>query len=457
MSDFLIYIGMYARLFFVSFSSTVMMFIVTRTIFPQKRSGSYFFIYWGYRFFVQEILITTIMGNYFRNELWFQLFYSVVTLVGCFLAFFVFWYVFEGELLNIVITALLVDTICGSVNMIVAMLIGIMEGEFYYVNLSGNFNWHDLLIPIGGMLIFYPVYRYCCPLLKRFGTYKIKRPHLCWGLIAGIITYAFFNNQLAIRALESVINSDSIIFRNASFLSICFIVAGIVILLLYNKMLRKKRAFFLKNKKQMEEYYSKINELMNQMKLQNESLNKDMEKFYELQSILETRGNTCVSSPSEDTIEWIEKYMKSLKNRYDSLKPILFCNDYAVDAILSHFAEKCQKNNVEADFQFQKYLRGVIDQEDILQIISKLLKYGWDAVNVPDINHKDKKWIQLHVAAIKNQLIFDLTASCMKNVRVKKKDFRCWIKKYDGILDVCWENEKLEIVLGLTKENICNM
>ena len=123
MSDFLIYIGMYARLFFVSFSSTVMMFIVTRTIFPQKRSGSYFFIYWGYRFFVQEILITTIMGNYFRNELWFQLFYSVVTLVGFFLAFFVFWYVFEGELLNIVITALLVDSICGSVNMIVAMLI----------------------------------------------------------------------------------------------------------------------------------------------------------------------------------------------------------------------------------------------------------------------------------------------------------------------------------------------
>lgn len=219
-------------------------------------------------------------------------------------------------------------------------------------------------------------------------------------------------------------------------------------------MLRKKRAFFLKNKKQMEEYYSKINELMNQMKLQNESLNKDMEKFYELQSILETRGNTCVSSPSEDTIEWIEKYMKSLKNRYDSLKPILFCNDYAVDAILSHFAEKCQKNNVETDFQFQKYLRGVIDQEDILQIISKLLKYGWDAVNVPDINHKDKKWIQLHVAAIKNQLIFDLTASCMKNVRVKKKDFRCWIKKYDGILDVCWEDERFEIVLGLTNANL---
>ena len=37
MSDFLIYIGMYARLFFVSFSSTVMMFIVTRTIFGESR------------------------------------------------------------------------------------------------------------------------------------------------------------------------------------------------------------------------------------------------------------------------------------------------------------------------------------------------------------------------------------------------------------------------------------
>ena len=224
--------------------------------------------------------------------------------------------------------------------------------------------------------------------------------------------------------------------------------------MLYNKMLRKRRTFFLENKRLLEGYYGNINELINQMKLQNEAMNEDMEKFYELQLILETKENDGVFLSSGNTTEWINNYMKSLKNRYDSLKPILFCNDYAVDAILSHFAEKCQKNNVETDFQFQKYLRGVIDQEDILQIISKLLKYGWDAVNVPDINHKDKKWIQLHVAAIKNQLIFDLTASCMKNVRVKKKDFRCWIKKYDGILDVCWEDERFEIVLGLTNANL---
>ena len=251
MSGFMIYIGMYARLFFVSFSSTVMMFLVTRTIFPQKRSGSYFFLYWAYRFFVQEILITTIMGTYFRNELWFQIFFSVMTLVSFFFAFFAFWYVFQGDLLNLVITALMVDTICGSINMIVAMLIGVMEGGFYYVNLNGNFNFHDLMIPIGGTIIFYPLYRYICPLLKRFGTYKIKRPYLCWGMIAGMITYAFFNNQLAIRILENVINSDLIIFQNASFLSICFIVTGIVILVSYNKMLRKKKAFLLENKKQI--------------------------------------------------------------------------------------------------------------------------------------------------------------------------------------------------------------
>lgn len=87
MSEILIFISMYARLFFVSFSSTVMMFLVTRAIFPQKRPGIYFYGYWVYRFFIQEILITTIMSSWYKEELWFQIFYSIATLIAFFSPF----------------------------------------------------------------------------------------------------------------------------------------------------------------------------------------------------------------------------------------------------------------------------------------------------------------------------------------------------------------------------------
>lgn len=67
-----------------------------------------------------------------------------------------------------------------------------------------------------------------------------------------------------------------------------------------------------------------------------------------------------------------------------------------MNAVLSHFYEWCEKNDIITDFLLQEYHRDHIKEEDILYI------------------------------------------------------FRPLIKKYDGILEIHREDETLEILLGLT-------
>ena len=456
MSEIIIYISMFARLFFVSFSSTVMMFLIARAIFPQKRSGGYFFAYWVYRFFIQEILITIVLASRYKEELWFQFFYSIAPLIAFFFTFFIFWYVFEGPLLNIMIVALFEDSICGAINMIPALFIGVFEGGFYYMNLSGSFNWHDIWIPIAGGLIFYPLYRVILPHVKKFGTYEIKRPYLFWGVIAGILCYAFINNQLAIWPLNKALNTNAVIFQTASLSGVCLLVAGIVFLISYTKMLREKKRFFLENKNQMEEYYGKINWMIQQMKWQNEELDQEMNKIFQIQAHFHQEDCPDVQMEENDIAKWVENYIEILKQRYDALRPVLFCDDYAVDSVLSHFAEVCRENQIEIDFLFQEYHRKNIEEEDILRILHIFLQYGFVAANGrkkgKDIQPKVKKWIQFHVASVKNQLIFCLRSSCPQKINIRKREFCEMIKKYDGTMKISQEEGNLEIVLGLIND-----
>ena len=89
--------------------------------------------------------------------------------------------------------------------------------------------------------------------------------------------------------------------------------------------------------------------------------------------------------------------MDSLKTRYQSLNQLFFCEDYLVDGILTDFAAFCKQQEIEADILFQNYHRGNIQIEDIVDILLKFIKYAKIAGKV-----------QLHVAAVKNQLIFSM-------------------------------------------------
>lgn len=449
MSVLIKYTIMFSRLFIISFSSNMMMYLVTKTIFPKKRSAMYFFGYWAFHFFIKEILVTTVLSGYYRDELWFQILYSLMIILCSFISLFIFCFVFEGELVKICVVALLVDSICGSFNIIPALLLGMAEGGFYYVNLSGAFNYHDLLISIAGGLIFYPLYRIATPFLKRFNNYPIKYPIIWWGIIALILTFAFFNNQIPIKLIVTHLSDNPVIFQATAIFASCFAVAGILLLLSYTRKLRRKRAFFLENTQQMEDYYSDFQEQLRQMEEHYEAMNTDMGKLQQMEKFLQESQQTDTPELNIKNTQWIKAYLETLKNRYDELKPLFFCDDYAVDATLNRFVEKCRQENIKIDVLFQEYHRGNMDEEDVIQIIHKLRDYGFQIVQTTD---SDQKEIRLHVGSVKNQLIFAMSATGSAPVPIRKRDFRTWIKKYDGMLVLEQTDEIQTIVLGVKNE-----
>ena len=94
-----------------------------------------------------------------------------------------------------------------------------------------------------------------------------------------------------------------------------------------------------------------------------------------------------------------------MQERYQSINDIFFCSDYIVDGLLYDFKISRQKQQKKTDILFQNYDRGLIRQEDIVEILLSLMECGAQAEK-----------ISLHAAAMKNQLIL-----CMTEQRLSKQ------------------------------------
>ena len=457
MSHIITYIIMFTRLFLISGTSALMMFILIKAMCGQQRSGWYFVTYWFFRFFVQEIFITVVWANMYQDELWYQIVYGTETTISFIIGTLVYWFVFSGDILKKTLVGLLVDCICGAINTIPVFLISAWEGNFYYVNQSGRFNFHDIFIPVFGMMIFYPLYRSFYPMMLRVRTYELKYRHIWWGVVVGMFTLAFLNNQAASLIWKN--NDNTLVLQMVIIMFICIATTGFTMLWVYTRSLREKRTFLCENRDRMERHYDIINRQIQQMEVQQKEITVGLEKINQIQTLMEEKDLYSKSDNSAKTTEWMQNYMNTLKNRYDDLKMTLFCDDYAVDAVLSCFVEFCRKQGIRTDILFQGYQRKKVEEEAVITLLNKILECGVRAVGRCSDGKKEdsqKSWINLHVATVKNQMIFFMEAFCPKPDRIKKnvikRSLRPWLKKYDGVMDIRLENKKMEIIIGLENE-----
>lgn len=140
----------------------------------------------------------------------------------------------------------------------------------------------------------------------------------------------------------------------------------------------------------------------------------------------------------------IRQYIENLEERYQSLNQLFFCEDVFIDGILADFAVYCKKKNIEADILFQNYHRGNISREDSVSILLKLVSYAKQAAKV-----------KLHAAAIKNQLVYSVelqeNMASENEIKISKRDFKKYVKKYDGKINIEREGERIRIILGLKR------
>ena len=140
----------------------------------------------------------------------------------------------------------------------------------------------------------------------------------------------------------------------------------------------------------------------------------------------------------------VETYITNLKTRYQNLEQLFFCEDYLIDGILTDFAAFCRKQKIEADILFQNYHRGNIKSEDSVAILLKLIEYAKQAAKV-----------KLHAAAIKNQLVYSVELKeqpiSERKIKISPKEFKKYVKKYDGEVSIEEEGGTVRIILGLKR------
>ena len=110
--------------------------------------------------------------------------------------------------------------------------------------------------------------------------------------------------------------------------------------------------------------------------------------------------------------------------------------------------------NIHTDISFYEYDRKKADPEDVAAILSRMLDFVLKIQK--DLNTEDGGRARVQGAVVKNQLIFSVTFTIMGNtelpvIKIRKKDFNPWIKKYDGLIQLVQKENSLQIIVGLNE------
>ena len=281
------------------------------------------------------------------------------------------------------------------------------------------------------VFIFTVVYFIVRPLLKKYQTYIIKHEVICLTLIftffiAGWLSNILYNTSASLHQKPMYLLATSLLIGGG-------IALGITLVIHTRSVFQKKKEL-KQNTKQMEHYYQ---EIQNQI--------KELDDFKEIaEGTLDELSELTQSLSHKEKKKQVETYITNLKTRYQNLEQLFLCEDYLIDGILTDFAAFCRKQKIEADILFQNYHRGNIKSEDSVAILLKLIEYAKQAAKV-----------KLHAAAIKNQLVYSVELKeqpiSERKIKISPKEFKKYVKKYDGEVSIEEEGGTVRIILGLKR------
>ena len=254
------------------------------------------------------------------------------------------------------------------------------------------------------VFIFTVLYFIVRPLLKKYRTYIIKHKVICLTLIftffiAGWLSNILYNTSASLHQKPMYLLATSLFIGGGIALGITFVI--------HTRSVFQKKKELKQNTKQMENYYQ---EIQNQI--------KELDDFKEI--------------------------AENLEERYQKINQLFFCDDYLIDGLLADLATTCKQQNIETDILFQNYHRGNISREDSVNILLQFIEHA-----------KYASKVKIHAAAIKNQLVYSVELKeqpiSERKIKISPKDFKKYVKKYDGEVSIEEEGRTVRIILGLKR------
>lgn len=384
--------------------------ILMITLFGKKKYSYILPIILGIRFIIYNVGLLIIASHYYGNQHWFRLIMPTVASASTFLVMFLTTFLWKEPLAKVLLAFCLCDF--GGTAIV------------YTVPVWGFSKVVNATISV---ILFLIIYKIITPILKKYRQYRIRHPYICSEVLILLILSGWISNSLYVSIEDSLVSQNTVIYKMGIYFTAMVVIVVLIGFLIYSRQLSRRRRQLILATEQMEQYYSKVDSQVKELKQFHDEMNNGLE------AIMSTEGNRN----KKEKKQAVDFYIKSLQQRYQSIDDIFFCPDYAVDGLLYDFKTSRKKQHKKTDILFQNYDRGNIKQEDIAQILFILM----DSIS-------EAEEISLHAAVVKNQLILSITISANKENHLRKdlkkylkKHLKKYLKKYDGTLYIT-DNQK---------------
>ena len=440
----------------MGFSSKIITYVLVNIMIGKKEGRKIFFLCCMLHYFAYNVVLVVVLDYYFGSELWFRLLMPTVSLVLGVSVPVIMSFVWKINFSKIMLGFVIPD----SLSLIV----------YIPAQIFGN----PVSIIIFSIIVLTLICTLFSPFLKKYRALQINHSWIVSGLIMITLINGWSTNILYTLAEEGIV-PDSIYFMGQ--FQVVFILFFIFLeSVLYKFIAKKKQAMLLRNKAQMEDYYRQVSKHIREIDETRILLGQGTKL---LAAAHQEQQDSMELSPEVLNPKELQTYLSRLKSQYEALGEVFFCNDFAIDSVLRDFVISCRQKGIGTDILFHEYKRGKVAAGDAAAILSRMLDYGQRAAE-PLLQSRNTRpgqasqqsagvCISLHGASVKNQLLFSMTVTVaepgawdvdgkqssgetvrtLRKIRVKKRSFNPWMRKYNGIIHVQWEGQQMQLVVGL--------
>ena len=457
--------------------SKIMIYILLTTMFGKQEKRWVLIVISVAHFLIYHIGILIVFNNIFKGEFWYELFMPTMSSVLAIVTVLIISWSWKESFIKVLIAFLMVDALSC---ILIYLCIQICRTPIFI-----------FLFILICLMIFYIVFY---KILKKYREIKIQYSWIVGGFAGIAIANGWISNILYVFEEKTILSQPM---KITGYIQILFTLFFILTeSIIYYFVQKRKQRMLLRNKDQMESYYRQVARHIREIDETRILLEqgtkllsgadaasgapkpfgvskasgagvpgRQMERE-EQEAVAAAPDSRAAMNPRQ-----LQAYLAKLKSQYEALGEVFFCNDFAVDSVLRDYVVRCRKEGIKTDILFHEYQRGKVAAEDAAAILSRMLDYGIKAAKLPEDwkiqtaeRHtvlQDKMAqtvISLHGASVKNQLIFSMTVTregdrdANKNllkIRIRKRSFNPWMRKYNGIVHVQREKTRLQMVVGL--------
>ncbi|MGN1166494.1 MAG: hypothetical protein ACI4S2_08755 [Lachnospiraceae bacterium] len=436
-SEILYLINSSFRLVILSVTSMGVQFYVMNTILHRRHSLCALGMILIEKVILQIVVIHSVITYYYSGEEWLVILNSVVMWTHAILSYVAFCWTFDDDFLKIAAVSVLAEIPPGFFSIISIACVNILEGREDIWELTDVFRLPDLLFPVVVVFMTVLFCRILRPYLKKIREYKIIHRKIGWSIFVIYVIVASLSNYSSWKTLKKV-NYIMILYY-------CLTIAvAVVFIRRYNRNVKREKEFLDTSQGLLETQYHIVQDQIREMENSQHIIDKQMEEITKLDKIEE---------------KTIAEYLKQLKNNYEGIRAGIFCNDWMVDALLCSQERLFFQKGMCLDCHMQGYERGIIEEQDIVQILTLLLEYAAkigepDDKNDGSKNDGSKNEVFLQAARIRNQLVIEMSTMMYSSRKFPEKKIRPFIRKYEGDMMKLGDKEKFHIVLTLKIQKI---